>query len=113
MQSTRRAQQENSMPRENGLENQRVVIVGGSSGIGLAVADLAASQGAKVSIVSSNAERVHKAVKSVGGEAQGEADGGSPQQVGAHFFFKPGAFYQLVFHAGRKLHFHNLSAHDL
>ena len=27
------------MPRENGFENKRVVIVGGSSGIGLAVAE--------------------------------------------------------------------------
>jgi len=37
------------MAREkNGFENKRVVIVGGSSGIGFAVAEEAASQGAKV-----------------------------------------------------------------
>ena len=34
------------MPRENSFENKRVVIIGGSSGIGLAVAEEAASQGA-------------------------------------------------------------------
>ncbi len=101
------------MPRENGLENQRVVIVGGSSGIGLAVADLAASQGAKVSIVSSNAERVHKAVKSVGGEAQGEAVDVSDERAVAHFFTKLGAFDHLVFTAGDSLHLHNLAATDL
>ena len=39
------------MPRENGFKNQRVVIVGGSSGIGLAVAEEAASLGAEVVIV--------------------------------------------------------------
>src|SRR5260370_31629658 len=100
MQSTRRPQQENSMPRENGLENQRVVIVGGSSGIGLAVADLAASQGAKVSIVSSNAERVHKAVKSVGGEAQGEAVELSDARALSHFFSKLCAFHQFLFSSG-------------
>jgi len=34
------------MPRENGFENKRVVIIGGSSGIGLAVAEEVALQGA-------------------------------------------------------------------
>src|SRR5215467_13148070 len=61
------------MSRENVFENKRVVIVGGSSGIGLAVAEQAASQGAKVVIASSNAERVQKAIKAVGGEAKGLA----------------------------------------
>ena len=61
------------MPRQNGFENKKVVIVGGSSGIGLAVAEEAASQGAEVVIVSSNAARVQGAVKSVGGKAQGRA----------------------------------------
>jgi NAD(P)-dependent dehydrogenase (short-subunit alcohol dehydrogenase family) len=35
------------MPRQNGFENKKVVIVGGSSGIGLAVAEEAASQGGR------------------------------------------------------------------
>ena len=50
------------MARENGFENKRVVIVGGSSGIGFAVAEEAASQGAEVVIVSSKAERVQEAI---------------------------------------------------
>jgi len=49
---------ENSMPRQNGFENKRVVIVGGSSGIGLAAAEEAESQRAEVVIVSSKGERV-------------------------------------------------------
>jgi hypothetical protein len=36
-------QEENSMPPEKDFDNERVVIVGGSSGIGLAVAEEAAS----------------------------------------------------------------------
>jgi NAD(P)-dependent dehydrogenase (short-subunit alcohol dehydrogenase family) len=60
------------MPRENGFDNKRVVIVGGSSGIGFAVAEEAASHGANVVIVSINAERVQEAIKSIGGEAQGK-----------------------------------------
>ena len=57
-----------------GFENKRVVILGGSSGIGLAVAEQAASQGAKIVIASSNAERVQKAVEPFGGS--GAANGG-------------------------------------
>ena len=53
----------------NDLQQQRVVVVGGSSGIGFAVAQQAASQGAKVVIVSSNADRVQKAVECISGEA--------------------------------------------
>lgn len=101
------------MPRENGFENQRVVIVGGSSGIGLAVAEQAAARGAKVVITSSNAERVHKAVKSIGGEAQGEAVDVSDERAVEHFFTKLGAFDHLVFTAGDSLHVHNLAATDL
>ena len=63
------------MPRENGFENKRVVIVGGSSGIGLAVAEKAASQGAEVVIVSSKAERVQEAIQFIGGQARGQAIG--------------------------------------
>jgi NAD(P)-dependent dehydrogenase (short-subunit alcohol dehydrogenase family) len=46
----------------NGLENKRVVVIGGSSGIGFAVARQATSQGAKVVIASSNGQRVQEAV---------------------------------------------------
>ena len=41
------------MHQGNGLQDKRVVVLGGSSGIGLAVAQLAAAQGAKVVIASS------------------------------------------------------------
>jgi len=43
------------MGLRNGFQNKRVVILGGSSGIGLAVAEQAASRGAKVVTASSNA----------------------------------------------------------
>jgi NAD(P)-dependent dehydrogenase (short-subunit alcohol dehydrogenase family) len=101
------------MPRENGFENKRVVIVGGSSGIGLAVAEQAAAHGAAVFIASSNAERVHKAVKSIGGETQGEAVDISDERAVEHFFTKLGALDHLVFTAGDSLHLNNLAATDL
>jgi NAD(P)-dependent dehydrogenase (short-subunit alcohol dehydrogenase family) len=42
------------------------------SGIGLAVAEQATSQGANVVVVSSNSERVKKAIQTVGGDAKGQ-----------------------------------------
>ncbi len=97
----------------NGFENKRVVIVGGSSGIGLAVAEQAAEQGAEVVIVSSNAERVQKAIQSIGGDVRGEAIDVSDEKAIAGFFTKLGAFDHLVFTAGDSLQLHALTDTDL
>src|SRR5580658_9085292 len=97
----------------NGLQDKRVVVLGGSSGIGLAVAQLAAAQGAKVVIASSNAERVEKAVASVGREVQGHAIDLSDERVVASFFSKLRPFDHLAFTAGDSLHLHELAATDL
>jgi NAD(P)-dependent dehydrogenase (short-subunit alcohol dehydrogenase family) len=101
------------MPRENGFENKRVVIVGGSSGIGLAVAEEAASQGAEVVIVSSKAERVQKAIQSIGGDVGGQAVDVSDEGAVEGFFAKLGTFDHLVFTAGDGLHLHELAVTDL
>jgi len=101
------------MPRENSFENKRVVIIGGSSGIGLAVAEEAASQGAEVVIVSSNAERVQQAVKSIGGDAHGQAVDVSDEKAVESFFANIGAFDHLVFTAGDSLQLHELADVDL
>jgi NAD(P)-dependent dehydrogenase (short-subunit alcohol dehydrogenase family) len=97
----------------NGLHNKRVVILGGSSGIGLAVAEQAASQGAKLVIASSNVERVQKAIESLGGNAQGHTLDLSDEQAVETLFAKLGAFDHLVFTAGDSLHLHNLATTDL
>ncbi|HEV7676683.1 MAG TPA: SDR family oxidoreductase [Candidatus Angelobacter sp.] len=101
------------MPRENGFENKRVVIVGGSSGIGLAVAHEVALQGAEVVIVSSNAERVQEAIKSIGGEARGEAVDVSDEKAVERLFTQLGAFDHLVFTAGDSLPLRELVTTDL
>jgi NAD(P)-dependent dehydrogenase (short-subunit alcohol dehydrogenase family) len=101
------------MPRQNGFENKRVVIVGGSSGIGLAVAEAAASLGADVVIVSSNAERVQEAIQSIGGEAQGHAVNVSDENAVESFFTNIGAFDHLVFTAGDSLQLQALADTDL
>jgi NAD(P)-dependent dehydrogenase (short-subunit alcohol dehydrogenase family) len=101
------------MPRENGFENKRVVIVGGSSGIGLAVAEEAASQGAEVVIVSSKAERVQKAIQSIKGYVGGQAVDVSDEGAVEDFFAKLGTFDHLIFTAGDGLHLHELAVTDL
>ena len=101
------------MEQGNGLHNKRVVILGGSSGIGLSVAEQAASQGAKLVIASSNAERVQKAIESLGGNAQGHTLDLSDEQAVETLFAKLGAFDHLVFTAGDSLHLHDLATTDL
>jgi NAD(P)-dependent dehydrogenase (short-subunit alcohol dehydrogenase family) len=104
---------ENSMQQGNSLQNKRVVILGGSSGIGLAVAEQAASQGATIVIASSNAERVRKAVEAFGGNAQGQTLDLTDEQAVETLFTKLGAFDHLVFTAGDSLHLHDLATTDL
>ena len=101
------------MSRENGFENKRVVIIGGSSGIGLAVAEEATSQGAEVVIISSNAERVQEAIRSIGGKARGQAVDVSDEKAVESFFANHGAFDHLVFTAGDNLQLHELANMDL
>ena len=101
------------MHQGNGLQDKRVVVVGGSSGIGLAVAQLAAAQGAKVVIVSSNEQRVQKAAESIGPEVHGHVVDVSDERAIATFFAKLGSFDHLVFTAGDSLQLQELASTDL
>src|ERR1700733_14459022 len=98
---------------EKDFDNKRVVIVGGSSGIGLAVAEQVALQGAEVVIVSSDAERVQEAIRSIGEEARGQAVDVSDEKAVESFFTSLGAFDHLVFTAGDSLQLHQLADTDL
>jgi NAD(P)-dependent dehydrogenase (short-subunit alcohol dehydrogenase family) len=97
----------------NGLTNKRVVILGGSSGIGLAVAEEAASQGAEVVIASGNPERVQKAVESVCGAVEGQAVDVCDERAAEAFFAKLGPFDHLVYTTADRLFLHDLSTTDL
>jgi NAD(P)-dependent dehydrogenase (short-subunit alcohol dehydrogenase family) len=104
---------ENSMQQGIGLKNKRVIILGGSSGIGLAVAEQASRQGANVVIVSSNPERIQKAIQSVGGEVDGQEVDLSDERAVVALFTKLGPFDHLIFTAGDNLHLHALADTDL
>ena len=101
------------MPTEKDFENKRVVVVGGSSGVGLAVAEKVALQGAEVIIVSSSAGRVQQAIQSIEGNVRGEVVDVSDEKAVEGFFTNLGAFDHLVFTAGDSLQLHELADTDL
>ncbi|MEO7732366.1 MAG: SDR family oxidoreductase [Kofleriaceae bacterium] len=96
------------------LNNQRIVVLGGSAGIGLAVAEAAAREGARVVIASRNPARVQAAVARLGGGAhEGHAvDLRSPAAVAA-VLATLGEIDHLVFTAGEELLIKPLAELDL
>jgi NAD(P)-dependent dehydrogenase (short-subunit alcohol dehydrogenase family) len=82
------------------LEDQRVVVIGGSSGIGFAVAERVLREGAQVTIGSSSAAHVEDAVKRLGPGASGSAVDVREEASVAAFFADNGPFDHLVFTAG-------------
>jgi NAD(P)-dependent dehydrogenase (short-subunit alcohol dehydrogenase family) len=111
--------QENAMAQKEQIEKhselsgKRIVVLGGSSGIGLAVAQQAVAQGATAVIASSNAERVKQAVATLDGKAEGRALDLSNERDIQNFFQKIGDFDHLVFTAGDTLQLNELAATDL
>jgi NAD(P)-dependent dehydrogenase (short-subunit alcohol dehydrogenase family) len=111
--------QENAMTQKQQIENhwelsgKRIVVLGGSSGIGLAVAQQAVAQGATAIIASSNADRVKQAVATLDGKAEGHALDLSNERDIQNFFQKIGDFDHLVFTAGDTLQLNELAVTDL
>jgi NAD(P)-dependent dehydrogenase (short-subunit alcohol dehydrogenase family) len=102
-----------NIAEETGLREKRVVILGGSSGIGLAVAEQAAAQDASVVIASSNARRIEQAVESLGKNAEGETLDLTDERAIESFFRRLGSFDHLVFTAGDPLRLGELATTDL
>jgi NAD(P)-dependent dehydrogenase (short-subunit alcohol dehydrogenase family) len=93
-----------------GLSGKRVVILGGTSGIGLATAKAAEREGAAVVIASSRKERLDRALAVLRSGAEGEVvDVADEAQVRA-LFERIGAFDHLVFTAGESLQLEPLAA---
>jgi NAD(P)-dependent dehydrogenase (short-subunit alcohol dehydrogenase family) len=81
------------------LDGQRVIVIGGTSGIGFAVATLARDIGAQVVIASSNAANVDAAVARLPGTAGGTVDLRDEASV-SRFFGTHGAFDHVAVTAG-------------
>jgi NAD(P)-dependent dehydrogenase (short-subunit alcohol dehydrogenase family) len=94
------------------LNRSRIVILGGSAGIGLSVAQRAAAEGAQVVIVSSSEARVKEALASVPDSVGHALDLRSEQAVRS-LFDRLGPFDHLVYTAGEELLFAPLAELDL
>jgi len=116
---SRLQEEENAMTQEEQIENhrelslKRIVVLGGSSGIGLAVAQQVVAGGARAIIASSNPDRVKQAVATLGGKAEGHTLDLSNERDIENFFQGIGDFDHLVFTAGDTLQLSELLATDL
>ncbi len=85
------------------LRGQRVVVLGGTSGIGLATAAAAAGQGAEVIVASSSKARVDQALTALPSGAQGRAADLTDATAVRALFDGLGDIDHLVFTAGEPL----------
>jgi NAD(P)-dependent dehydrogenase (short-subunit alcohol dehydrogenase family) len=110
---------ENAMTQKQPIENhgelsgKRIAVLGGSSGVGLAVAQQVAAQGARSIIVSSNADRVEQAVTTLAGKGEGHTLDLLNEHDIQEFFQRIGDFDHLVYTAGDTLQLNALVATDL
>src|SRR5258707_5426606 len=85
------------------LKDKQVLILGGSSGLGLATARAAAAEGAILTIVSANQQRIDHALQQLPGNATGHAIDLSQEKNIEQFFLRAGNFDHLVYTAGENL----------
>jgi NAD(P)-dependent dehydrogenase (short-subunit alcohol dehydrogenase family) len=96
------------------LKGSRVLVLGGSSGIGLATARGAAAAGAKVTVASRSSDRVNAAVAAIGSGAQGAPLDTTDDDALEVFFSKQPEWDHIVVSvaAGRSAALHDLSLQD-
>jgi NAD(P)-dependent dehydrogenase (short-subunit alcohol dehydrogenase family) len=78
------------------LTNCRVVVIGGSSGMGLATANLLSAEGAQVIIASRSRDKLDKALHAIGGNAEARQLDFSKEDAVREFFSSLDAFDHLV-----------------
>lgn len=92
------------------LENRKVVILGGTSGIGLATARAALAQGATVVVSSSSQDKVTAAVTQLGSRAEGQVANLNDVGAVSKLFAGIGSFDHLVYTAGEQLQLSELAS---
>ena len=85
------------------LTNQRIVIIGGSSGMGLATARAAAAAGAAVTIASGDQGRLNTALAGLPGHCDGAVVDTRSEADVAALFTRAGELDHLVYTAGDAL----------
>lgn len=95
--------------RENSLAGKKVVVLGGTSGIGLATSLLAAENGALVVVASSTQKKIDEALSILPKGSTGFTADLEDEKQTELLFEKIGEFDHLIFTAGDKLSFKELS----
>ncbi|WP_330281751.1 SDR family oxidoreductase [Streptomyces sp. NBC_00588] len=95
------------------LQGQRIVVIGGTSGIGFAVARGAAGEGAEVVVASRRKESVDAALERLPEGAEGHTLDATDEEAVRGFFDRIGGFDHLVYTAGESLLMETLAASDL
>jgi NAD(P)-dependent dehydrogenase (short-subunit alcohol dehydrogenase family) len=85
------------------FESERIVILGGTSGIGLATAERAAADGATVIVASSSADRIDAALERLPASAEGYTVDVRREEQIRDLFSRLGSFDHLAFTAGETL----------
>jgi NAD(P)-dependent dehydrogenase (short-subunit alcohol dehydrogenase family) len=88
---------------DTNLQHRRIVLLGGTSGIGLATAQAALAAGASVVVVSSRRQRVADALAVLGERAEGHAVNLNDEAAVLALFEQLGPFDHLVYSAGDPL----------
>lgn len=91
------------------LKGKRIVLLGGTSGFGLATAIAAAAEGVNIVVVSSNQQRVNNALAILPAESEGYVADLSDEKQVKNLFKQIGEFDHLVFTAGEALQLKELS----
>lgn len=95
------------------LNGKRVVVLGGTSGIGLAVAQAVAREGATPVVVSRDPARIKATVAALAAGAEGFAVNVTDEATVKDLFARIGAFDHLVFTAGEALQLGTLAEMSL
>jgi NAD(P)-dependent dehydrogenase (short-subunit alcohol dehydrogenase family) len=95
------------------LEGKKVVLLGGSSGIGLATARAAAAEGAQIFIVSGNQTRIDEALITLPGNSRGYAVNLGKEENIRGFFDKINGLDHLVYTAGENLNLQMIRETDI
>lgn len=95
------------------LTGKRVLVMGGSSGIGLATAKAAAAEGAQVIIVSGNQQRISEALKQLPVDSEGYTANLSGEEAIKAIVSKIGAIDHLVYTAGENIKLGNINDTDI
>ena len=91
------------------LRGKRIVLLGGTSGFGLATAKAAAEEGANIVVVSSSQQRVDNALSQLPEGSEGYTANLANEQQVENLFKQIGEFDHLVFTAGETLQLKELS----